>query len=336
MNRNMLALAVAGAFAVPGLAMAQSTVQIYGNVRILFENVDPDTIDGPGNQNGSRWRVNNPGGSRIGFKGTEALGGGTSAWFQIESNISGTDGTSGGALGSRNTAVGLRGGFGNVFLGNWDSPYKLQLTALQPWGATTSYGSVGIMGHGDTTGPAFVTTGTFASTANLASVASYGFERRLNNSVQYQSPSFGGFQGKFAYQANEGKNTTVGNSDPDLWSASLVYNNGPIYAGLAYERHNDFLGRDLTDDGLNLSLRYRTRVFDIGVSWERLEYEPTQTTDLERDAWQIFGQYFIGPHRIGLGFIKADDSEGSYTAGPAVGAIGPAGTNNGAKQWTLH
>ena len=72
----------------------------------MFENVD----SGVANTGGSRNRVTNPGGSRIGFRGTEAIGGGTSAFFQIESNIGGVDGTTTGSwgLGSRNTGVGLQ------------------------------------------------------------------------------------------------------------------------------------------------------------------------------------------------------------------------------------
>ena len=64
------------------------------------------------------------------------------------------------------------------------------------------------------------------------------------------------------------------------------------------------------------------------------------TTDLERDSWLIYGQYFTGRHRIGLGYIKADDSDGSYSRARGfampVGAIAPAGSDTGADQWTLH
>ncbi|MGE4112438.1 MAG: porin, partial [Burkholderiales bacterium] len=84
MQKKAIAVAVAGALAVPAVAMAQSTVQVYGNLYIEHSfnsqgrnaagTVDPANAD-----------VLQTGGSAIGFKGTEKLGGGMSAWFQCES-----------------------------------------------------------------------------------------------------------------------------------------------------------------------------------------------------------------------------------------------------------
>ena len=56
-------------------------------------------------------------------KAEEKLGGGLSAWFQCESTA---DPRGQGQEGwcSRNSALGLKGGFGNLFIGNWDTPFK--------------------------------------------------------------------------------------------------------------------------------------------------------------------------------------------------------------------
>lgn len=340
MKRSTMALAVSGLFAVPGLALAQSTVQVYGNVRALFiPKIEQGLVGAP-----DRTKVDNPGGSRIGFKGTENLGGGNTAWFQIENNIGPDTNAATNVFGSRNTAVGIRGGWGNVLMGNWDSPYKEIIVSGQPFGATTPYGQVILVGNGDITGAAPVAVGLATNTAGGGTNA-VAFERRLNNTIQYHTPMFGGFQAKFAYQAPEGETSVAGvNTKPDLWSVNGTFKSGPWYVGLGYEKHNDFIVQGRSDDGIYLTGRYRAGPWEFGAGFERLSYEPTATTDLERDSWHLDGQYRTGPHRIGLSYIVADDSSGSYGNAPGtsaasrpVGAIAPnAGLSNGAKQWVVH
>ena len=85
--------------------------------------------------------------SNIGFRGSEDLGGGLKAIFQIESAINIDTGS--GGLGSRNSNVGLSGGWGTVFYGNWDTPYKVITLKADPFFATSAasfnslYGSPG-------------------------------------------------------------------------------------------------------------------------------------------------------------------------------------------------
>ena len=69
-----------------------------------------------------RDHLQNPG-SAIGFRGEEKLGSGLSAWFQCESTAD-FRGQSSEGFCARNSALGLKGGFGNVFMGNWDTPFK--------------------------------------------------------------------------------------------------------------------------------------------------------------------------------------------------------------------
>ncbi|MCC7083054.1 MAG: porin, partial [Burkholderiales bacterium] len=120
MEKRILAVAVAGALAAPAIVAAQSTVQIYGRVTYEWGRAD----QGPGRP--TLDNADTPGGSAIGFKGVEQLGGGLSAWFQCESSadITGFDTSS---ICTRNSAVGFRGGFGNVFAGKWDTPMKRAL-----------------------------------------------------------------------------------------------------------------------------------------------------------------------------------------------------------------
>ena len=118
MNKKLMALAVASALGTPAVALAQgaSTVQIYGTAYLEYSAADQggggladvDIFQTPG--------------SNIGFKGEEALGGGMSAWFQCESSASFN--TGGASWCSRNSAIGFKGGWGNLFFGQWDTPFK--------------------------------------------------------------------------------------------------------------------------------------------------------------------------------------------------------------------
>jgi len=347
MRRNTLALAIAGAFALPAGVMAQSTVQIYGNLRVAVENVD----SGVANTGGSRMRVTNPGGSLIGFRGTEALGGGLSAWWQIESNIGGADGTRQdvSTLGQRNTGTGLAGSWGRIILGHWDSPYKNFAGLFQPFGATALGGTNALMNNSDSTGPAplgirtagaqaiTVPGGTTSTSVVVAGASSTGvatsavttqlaqtnvnsFHKRWANTVQYRG-SFSGFNVAVAYQAPEGEQ---GQTSPDAWGTHVYYQAGPLTVGGTYQRHNSFASavvagalQDTTDSGWMLGAKYAFGGFEVGFAYENLSYEVAGAAaggakgDLERDSWQLHGQYRFGPHRVGAMYIKADDTSGN-------------------------
>jgi len=374
MRRNTLALAIAGAFALPAGVMAQSTVQIYGHVRATVENVD----SGVPNTGGSRGRVTNPGGSQIGFRGTESLGGGLSAWWQIESNIGGTDGTRAdvSTLGGRSTGVGLFGSWGRVIAGNWNSPYKdFAGGQFQPFGATALGGTNSIMQNGDHTGPAplgvpiagaqpisvsgLYNSGPSASltpggalTTQLVQPNVNSFHRRFRNTVGYRG-SFSGFNVGVGYEFAEGEQ---GRTAPDAWAASLYYANGPLTVGGAYERHNSFASavvagvlQDTTDTAWFLGAKYRFGGLELGLGYERLEYDIAGSAiggamgNLERKAWQLHADYRFGPHRIGGMWIKADDTSGNAggigagAAATRAGIVGNGGAGStGADQYTLN
>jgi len=140
MNKKLMAVAVAGAFgavAAPTVALAQSsTVQMFGTINLIYGYYDNGGfgLSSTGTANSTqklRYDAMNESESEIGVKGEEALGGGTSAWFQCLSSFDvtgnrGANGTAGWC--GRNSAFGMKGGFGNVFVGNWDTPNKVVMS----------------------------------------------------------------------------------------------------------------------------------------------------------------------------------------------------------------
>lgn len=361
MHKKMLAWAVATAFAAPIAAHAQgSAVVIYGTFNIDFENVERDGAAGagtPGNSLvaapnaasalnlGPRNRVSSNS-SNIGFRGTEDLGAGLKAIFQLESSVNLDSGA--GGLGSRNSNAGLTGPWGTVFYGIWDTPYKFNTLRQDAWYATGIAAGATIIGS-----PGFGSQTTTASgrvanaAAPFAAAADANFDRRQGNSVQYWSPVFAGLSGRVAYSANEQKsaNESTPNINPWIASAALLYENGPIYATVAYEHHKDYFGLlgltgaaaqapSLTnpnslDRGLKAGVGYTFfGTTTLNVVAERLEFTSNQfaagaVREYNRDAI-----YISALHKIGPGTIRASYGKGFHgdckTNGAACNSSGLA------------
>lgn len=115
---------------VSGVAAAQSAVTVYGNldVGVLTRNHAPDGAASTSMANGgitpSIW----------GFRGTEDLGDGLKAHFNLEGHFAADTGISDARLFRRQSNVGLSGGFGTVTLGNMYSPAILAFAATDPRG----------------------------------------------------------------------------------------------------------------------------------------------------------------------------------------------------------
>jgi predicted porin len=115
LKKSLIALVV---FAVSGTVMAQSSVTLYGIVDtgIAYEDNGSTTVTrmDPGNLNGNRW----------GLKGSEDLGGGLKAIFNLESGFTLDNGAQADTkrLFNRLSWVGVKSGFGTVKLGRQKSP----------------------------------------------------------------------------------------------------------------------------------------------------------------------------------------------------------------------
>ena len=113
--------------------------------------------------------------SNFGIRSSESLGGGLTGWVQYEFNVKmERDFDLAGANGStRNTAIGLRGNFGNVYLGTWETPWAStfrlwDVGTIGGWGPTTS-----IIGRRETTAsaPSSNCQGIFQGGTNLTTSA---------------------------------------------------------------------------------------------------------------------------------------------------------------------
>ena len=305
MNKKLVALAVAGVLSAPLAAQAQTAnVTLYGRVNMTVEAVQvrsqPEGVSEP-------WiyRVNSNS-SRLGVRGTESLGGGLNAIFQIESNVSADTGISGG-LGNRETYVGLQGGWGTVKIGNFLAPYD----DIHP-----IFGNV----------PTLATT--IMSTASLWSQGAVpkalgGFDARLGNSVRYDSPNFSGFTGSLQWS----QQTEAANRNGMVYSMGGYYNNGPWQAGLAYERNQNVRATSTVDQAFSVAGAYNFGIARVGAVYERLDYD-TPTGDLKRDLYGGSVTANLGPGQMYFAWIHGNDGKGSSADGTQVGGLVKGGDSS--------
>ncbi len=265
MNKKLIALAIASAtFAPAVMAQTANPVTIYGRVWLMVNSVK---ADGGATPLSTRITVND-GSSLIGFRGTEDLGGGLKAFFQLESAVNPDEG--GGTFGSRNSGVGLIGSFGTVMLGRWDSPFKLSAIFVDPAAQVTIANQLSVINAGN-------------------------FNRRENNTVQYWSPNLNGFSARVMYGANEARTATA---NPSNVSVSVDYAQGPFRINYANEKHKDQRGATVTagvtERGQNLAGTFVIGPVKIGLLTQK--FKSTGRTD--RKAYEAAVTYTAGKNRF--------------------------------------
>lgn len=287
MKKTLIALAALGAMA--GAAQAQSTVTLYGVADVYFgqtsrttkptatgtETKLTQTVINSGGMNGSRW----------GLKGSEDLGGGLKANFQVESGFDISTGASGqgGLLFGRQALVGFSGGFGAVTLGRQYSAYD----ALR--GATNN-----------TYDSSFATTGTVWGNG----VADY--TGRVDNSIAYQSPNFNGFSGAVMVGLGENKTTTASASRNT--SFNVQYANGPILAGYAHQAEKTVAVADQRKYNL-LAASY-----DFGMASIHGGYNTAKLGSTKDKEYQLGVKVPFGAASVAAGYSRSKSDAAGVTS----------------------
>ena len=173
MKKSLVALAVAAA--LPAFAQAQTSIQLTGSVDVAVESLNKEA-SGTGK---SDLQINDGiwGGSRVGIVGTEELGSGLKALFNLEYRARADNGRLANEDGSywKTSYVGLSGGFGTVLLGRMDTPMDEVVKMGDQTDGSWYYSADGLAGIIDNT----------------------------SNTVAYQTPSLGGLKVTAAYVAGE-------------------------------------------------------------------------------------------------------------------------------------
>lgn len=209
MKKSLIALAVMAA--LPTFAQAQSSIQLTGSIDVAVESLNKDATG----QDKGDLQINDGiwGGSRVGIVGTEDLGNGLKALFNLEYRAKADNGEleNKDVFWEGQSWVGLGGGFGTVRLGRHDTPLQLALD-----------------GTGDLTAGSWYYNGD--ELANMTTIRS--------NSVMYETPSLGGFSLYAQYSAGESTEPAANanlNKLNDFYGIGARGEFGPISVGLGYQ-----------------------------------------------------------------------------------------------------
>jgi len=319
MNKKLMAVAVAGALAAPAAVFAQaSNVQIYGKLNLGLDNYSATgSAAGAAGDFKSRYRVYDSS-SRLGFRGTEDLGGGLRAVFLMESGVAvdtgaavsqnGGASSSAGTLSSRVGHVGLQGGWGlltigksNVWWGNFP-----QEQAVVLWTNTGVLSTFGILGRGMSVGVS-----------------------RQNNTVQYTSPTWGGINAVVSYSPNRQEAQGVNlKADGKLWAVTVQGALGPITGGYDWvkdEANSPAAGRrgSTTCNKFRVGWPYQPGA-QIALFWTSSELNnggaaatggvDAASANLKQKVWALGWDHLFGNIRAIAQWGKVSNATGCVTA----------------------
>lgn len=285
MKKSLIALAV---MAAAGAASAQSSVTLFGIV-------DATLAHGTGSVS-NKTQLTNSGynSSRLGFRGTEDLGGGMSASFWLEAGLNNDNGsgantntnnqstgsTGGGGLTfNRRSTVSLAGGWGELRLGRDYTPQFWNLTVFDPFG-----------------------TNGVGTTQTLNSIVTTSTAVRASNSIGYfLPPNLGGFYGQVQYYLGENNSGAANEDDGRGYGLRLGFASGPFNVAVAYSR-TDYLAGDERQS--NIGGQY-----DFGMAKVMAHYSRDRKGSLDGKGWLIGT---LVP--VGAGEIRASYSQYSTDA----------------------
>jgi predicted porin len=228
--------------------MAQSTVEIYGRANLGLENWKATGATLATGDMKSRNRVFDSG-SRVGFRVNESLGGGLRAFVVVETGVNIDSGSEAGQSGvanastgnwaSRDSYVGIGGGWGDVRFGRQSIWWSNGVIAQ------TGANYINTAADG-------ITTGGFGAVA--------GPVARQSNVMSYNSPTIGGFNASLSYAPSDQEGaayTGTGQERGAIWGLTGRYTGGALRAQLDWAvRKNAANVADVDNSG-----------FKVGVGW---------------------------------------------------------------------
>ena len=341
-----------------GAALAQadapdSVVEMYGMGMPVFDNAKTQnaTVTPPANRPNqvpasaytgfndvARNRIT-VGTSHWGFRGYEKLTSDLRLVWQMESAFQ-LDQNTGPGIAARDNKVGLRSAtFGEIYMGQWDTPYKYISLPINPIRAGYVFNHTAILGN-----PGFgvpFTTTIFTRTGGKADAA---FDRRQGNSVQYWSPNWGGFSFRLMHSVNEGKGAAVAGGpviSPTVNSAMVQFDRGTLSLRYGYEENRDYFGMAQLGGAAGATAtnqHSKDKAHKFVVLWviantritgavERLDYSTDDTVAAnvnryKRTAWYAVLEQRFGKNGIWVSYGRADDGSCGLVSGLACSTSG--------------
>lgn len=275
-------------------ASAQSSVTIYGilDVGYIGKNLKGSPATATNTLNSNQFGSSAETSSRLGFRGTEDLGGGTSAFFTIETGLTPTSSTLS-SFNNRQTFVGIaQKGLGNVAVGTQYGPIHKAVGATDPGQQNNTIGSV-----------IYPSAGTDGGQAS----ADAAYTVRFANSVTATMDRRAGFSANAIYSLNNQTSTqtgatTGGQVDATAYGLGADYTIGKFYATVAYQSvksinntsatatvSSAFVGTNTTDSQLYAGATYDLGILKAfaGFTDRKIQSNLNSADSLNRTAQQI-------------------------------------------------
>jgi len=297
MNKNLIAAATVASILLPttyanAAQVLDKKLEIYGKVHLSVDSSDTDnpavTNDGVGISSNS---------SRLGFKG-ELPAGDLKFIYKIESEVSFDEG--GSSLAGRNTYAGLKGGFGQIILGQHDTPFK---TVGSKWGI-----------FGDSVGERRSILGAGYTSGNQ-------LNERAKNAIMYTYKTKAiTFDALYANDP-ESASGTQDNTDKNVLSVSLRYKNGPFWIGVANESWEEH-SKMADGDALRVAARYKFgSTAQVGLIYESIDSDTVN--EWKRDVTGINAKFNITKStNIRAQYLIADDADNTTDTGAEKISLG--------------
>jgi predicted porin len=296
MKKLLLAATLALAATV---ATAQSSVTVFGILDVGFTGATTRSSTATSTTKSNLNQFNQSGStpSRLGFRGVEDLGGGTSALFMADFQLFPQDATLSGngrnGLVNRQTWVGLKqNGYGTAMVGTQFTPIFKQGIKTDPGAFNDVVGSV------------------IYPASNSGGVTTSAFTVRTSNTLQLQSDTFKGVSAGVMYSAKNQDTTqtganTGGNTNIGGYAINADYTWNKLYATVVYQKLSNEnptttvtpVATAMTNDNgsnVNDTQSYAAVTYDFGILKAYAQYvsrKATSTLDsnqyLSRQAQQI-------------------------------------------------
>lgn len=311
MKKNLIALAVAGVFVAPVAMADTSNVTIYGIADLAVGSTNNGVV--------SNTQVSSQV-SKLGFKGSEALGDGLSAIWQIEQQIDVDNSGAPGAKNSfatRNSFAGLKSeSMGTVLLGRHDTPYKIATRKLDVFvdQMATNLSLIG---------------GSAAATGGAGLHAA-----RPTDVLAYISPKMNNFTVAAAYVAGAETATTAAQQKGSAYSLAGMYDAAPFYAALAYESFKygtvgtgtfgaaGALAAGDTLSATELGFGYTMDALQLNLVYENNKSSVLGLDKFGRTNWYVAGKYSFGSDDVKLGYTNAGQIGGVANTGAKQISVG--------------
>lgn len=232
--------------------------------------------------------------SAFGIKGELELDvGELKAFYQMEQEISIDE--SGKNLASRNSFVGIKGGFGKILMGRNDSPFKIAAAGTQK-----------------------IFQNQIGDYRNIAGVGGAGFDLRPSNIIAYETPSLAGFNVMVAYSTEDDVD------DSDIISAYVLYKLESLNVYLAFEDHGEAVASTNIDSesGVRLGLNYKVGIVTLELLHETLS-DVAGVSGADKDATGgAIGINVTENSMIKATFFTTDGIDGKDESGANMYGIG--------------